>query len=344
MMRLPARAKHPSCRDTARCAAWTLVAILGLLAVSSAAAAEVTLHLRNGDRLTGTLVSTSSNAVVLATSWNPALTIPAEQIKRRELMTAATNAPAVAAAPAPVAAPVPAKPVGATPAPTAAKPSYWRGDAKVGADMVRGAKDRNVYYGNFSLTYARPYAHQPKEYFRNRLEYRVDYATTDGVESANRMFGSNKTDFDVSERVFLYNFVGLGFDEVRKIDRQYEVGPGVGYRLIRTANVAFTPEAGLNYQRQERSNGDVIEAMQFRLGDEFTWKIHPRITFTQRCTLLSRVDDLGEMQLRFEGNLAFGLVKNLTLNLTGIELYDTRPVPGVTRNEFQLRSSLGLTF
>ena len=330
--------------------------LAGLLLFANPGGAQpLVLHLHNGDRLTGTLVSESTNGVVLATGWNPALTIPLDSIARREIP--ATNAPATTAAATsapPPEAPKPAAPLAAPPAPAATTaaaakpqpkaPSRWKTELKLGTDMIRGARDRDIYFGTLAVTYARPYEDNPKLFFRNRTDYRADYATTDGRETSDRMFGSNKTDFDLTERLFLYNFMALGYDDVRRIDLQYEVGPGAGYRLIRTPKFALNLEAGLNYQMQERELNPDIEAWQSRLGQDLTWRVYDRITLTQKATLLSNIEDLEEYQMRFEANLAFGLVKNLSFNLTALYLYDTRPARGVTRNEFQLRSSLGLTF
>jgi hypothetical protein len=357
--------KNRKCARLAR----HLAAGLLLACVNHLAAAEpVTLHLQNGDRLSGFLVSESTNTVVLSNAWSPAVSVPVAAIARRESPAPVAPAPAVAAAgsatntapavvtagsnAAPVVAAAPAAPaasstndVAKTAAATKPKgPDRWRTDVKFGADMIRGAKDRDILYSTVAVTYARPYDHNPKQFFRNRTDYRVDYSTTDGVESANRMTGSNKTDFDVSDRMFVYNFVGVGYDEVRKIDLQVEAGPGVGCRLVRSPKLALNAEGGLNYQMQDREGAENIDVVQFRLGEDITWKMHQRVTFTQKATLLAAINDPDELQFRLEGNLAFGLVQNLTFNLTALELYDTRPVPGVTRNEFQLRSSLGLTF
>lgn len=346
--------EQQSRHETPRRSGLGVLLAFGLLMAANAEAQPVILHLHNGDRLTGTLVSESANGVVLATGWNPALTVPLESIARRETVAAPAPAPAPATPPAADTPgpppPAPAPPPAVKPAPVAAErpkpppPSLWRTDLRLGADMIRGVRDRNIYFGTLALTYARPYQGDPKRFFRNRLEYRVDYATTDGDESANRMFGSNKTDFDIGGRIFIYNFLAAGYDDVRRIDFQYEVGPGAGYRLVRRPGFALNVEAGLNYQEQHRATHEDIQAWQSRIGQDMTWKIHERVTFNQKLALLSDLEQGGEFQLRFEGNLAIGLVKGLTFNLTALNLYDTRPVPGVTRNEFQLRSSLGLTF
>jgi putative salt-induced outer membrane protein len=321
--------------------------LLLLLGSLSLPAETVVLHLKNGDRVAGKITSEDSTNIVLETPWAKALNIPLEHLVRRETLALApsTNAAPVIAEAAPTHAPT-SPPEKATAAePIRPKPAgKWKTDIKVGTDMIRGEKDRDIFYGQFGLTYAQPYKSNAAKYFRNKLDYRADYATTDGNESANRMFGSNKTDFDVGQRAYVYDNIAAGYDRVRKIDSQFEVGPGVGYHLLRKPAFAANVESGLTYQFQDREGSGQVESLYARLAQDCTWNVFTKITFTQRSALLMNTDNLEELQFRLEGNLAFGIVQNLSLNLTALELYDTRPVPGVSRNEFQLRSSLGITF
>lgn len=316
----------------------------------TAQSGPIILHLKNGDRIAGELVSENETQIVVKTPWAENLTIAREHLERTEPpATAATVVPLPAPTNAP-AAPV----VGVTtnsPAaqqaaakPPAKKTDEWKFDIKVGADMIRGERDRDIFFGQAALTYAHPYPHDPKKFFRNRLDYRADYSTVDGNESANRMSAANKTDADFFEHAYFYNYVGGGYDEVRRINGQYEIGPGLGYHLFRHPKFVANIEGGLTYQYQDRELDGELESLYGRVGEDFTWKLAPKITLTQRSALLVSLEDVQDLQFRLEANLSFGLVQNVSLNLTAIELYDTTPVTGVSRNEFQLRSAIGLTF
>jgi hypothetical protein len=159
------------------------------------------------------------------------------------------------------------------------------------------------------------------------------------------MVVGNKLDYDVFGNYYGYGVVGAGYDRVRKIEYQIEVGPGLGYHLVAEKNVALDVELGLNYQYREGLNAAPNrEIMQVRLAQEVTWEVLPRITLTENLALLPFLDELGEYQLRVGGNVGFGIVRHLSLNLTVLNLYDTQPAPGVPNNDFQLRSSLGVNF
>ena len=288
------------------------VLFLGLPAWSQ----SVILHLRNGDRIAGTILSENTNAVTLSTVWIKELVVPLAQIERREtppasitaattnVVVAGTNAvPAAGATNATSVVVKPAKPAVVT-LTTNAPPipwfKRWKGEAGVGMDMERGATDHELYYARFKATYSQPYASDPKQFFRNILSYDAAYGkttqsvlvgsqteTTD-VVSANRMDGSSKTDFDVDRKIYFYNLGGGGYDEIRKIDLHYEDGPGMGYHLLKRTNFATNAELGANYQVEDRSDNTSTRNFYYRFGEDLTWKINRPMTMTEKFEFFPR--------------------------------------------------------
>jgi putative salt-induced outer membrane protein YdiY len=331
---------------------------------AAAAAQEVILHLRNGDRVAGRILSEDATNVVLSTGWIARLPVPVAAIERRETVSAPsaqTNAPAQPQpAPTPPETAKPKTVAPQTPAPTAAParagapetaaatrpapPKRWKAQVSLGTDLQFGARDRELFYGRAKLTYELPYARNPRRFFRGIADYSVDYGRTDGTKSTDRMFGSLKTDFDVGERVFVYNLFGAGYDSVRKIDLQYEVGPGAGYRLFTKPKFALNLEAGATYQAQERSGSPSVRQFYGRLAEDFTWKLHPRVTWIEKAEWFPSFEEAGEFRLRVESSLSFGLWQNLALKFSVLDLYDTKPARGVNPNEVLVRSSLEITF
>jgi hypothetical protein len=55
-------------------------------------------------------------------------------------------------------------------------------------------------------------------------------------------------------------------------------------------------------------------------------------------------DDVSQFKIRGEANLRYWLLNNLSLNLTVIDLYDTRVATGIDENDLQIRSSIGVKF
>jgi putative salt-induced outer membrane protein YdiY len=314
-------------------------------------AREVVLQLRNGDRLTGRLLAQETNAVIVATSWAESLVIPLSAIGGLRAVTGENLLPP------PVATEVPQKPAsakvaGSKPAPAApagkpdakAPPKRLRHNVQLGANFNFGARDSELIYGRLKSTYERPYDEHPNLFFRTFADYSVDYGRTEKLVSANRMSGSLKTDFDVNPKVYAYNAASCGFDEVRRIDFQYEAGPGAGVRVLTRTNLALSLEGGLNYQAQERSDDEHVDSLYLRAANNLTWKISPRLTFSEKFEFFLDSDDPEEYRFRLDATLSLKVLENISLNLTVLDFFDTNPAANVDRNELQIRSSIGITF
>lgn len=242
---------------------------------------------------------------------------------------ASTAATPVKKAPSPagvVGPPIPAKPV-----------TKLTGEAQAGLDLAFATKDRQLFSGRFKVQhiYSR---------LRNTGDYLFTYGRTEGQLSANRMDGTLKTDYDVTARNYAYNVGGAGYDEVRKLDNYFQVGPGAGWRALKLTNLMWNLEAGANFQEQNRTDGTQTDIFSYRLAEDGKWLVNSKFTLDQKLEFFAQVDDVQEYRLRFEANAKYWLRNNLSLNLTLIDLYDTMAARGVEANDLQIRSTIGVRF
>lgn len=316
----------------------------------SAGAQTVSLDLKSGDRVTGQIVSETTNRIVLSNAWARELTIPLAEIIRRTPMVSTTNVVITSAA-----TNAPAKTAVTATNSFFASPAFknWHGEALVGTDLTFSQRNRQVYNAKAKLTYAKDRLKTVFDYDATYGRSQVDETvvvngqmTTRQIQKtdANRMNGALKTDYDLTKQWYLYNLGGAGYDEVRKIDLRYEIGPGLGHHLIVRTNFLVNAEAGANYQNEERSDGTELSKFFYRLAENAAWKITPRLSWDEKMEYTPRVEDVGEFRIRFESNLRYALVQNVFFNLSLIDIYDSLPASGVTQNDLQLRSSVGMKF
>lgn len=322
---------------------WVIV-LLACLLGSRARAQNVILHLKSGDRISGHIVSEYTNRLVLSNSWTKELSVPLAEIAQREVLVAkgtnqisGTNALAKVKLPEPPAPPPLFK--------------HWKGEAEVGLDYTDSTSDQRTYHARFKLAYELPYASNPKNFFRNSVNYEVAYGKTSQhnngtnttVISSDRMGASDKTTADFSTRWYGYNLAGVGYDRIRNIDLSGEVGPGLGYHLFTRSNVTANVESGVNYQIQYNSDNTHSRDFFLRLAEDVTWKLNPRTTFTQKMEFFPRIN-FAEYRLRAEATLSYNLWRYLYWNTTVRDNYDTTPAAKVQGNEFEIHSALGVKF
>ena len=315
---------------------------IGLLALAAQGAGTVVLHLRNGDRLTGTIQSEDAKSVTLRTIWKQTITLPADQIQKREQLPEETAVkpagPPIVAAPAPSKTPVVTPAV--TPAPPKPKPpKLWHADLQFGLDMQKGTRDLSLYYTRSKLTYGRGS-------LRSIFDYSYYYGETAGAVSANRMDGLSQTDLDFGKtKKFFASFLGgAGYDEIRKIDLGYQFGPGVGYHLITRTNFILNTMGGMNYQSQHFSNRTKQENFYYRVAEDFTWKAKPKMTVIEKFEFLPQAEKLGKYRFRYETTVSYALLQHVSLNLSVIDIYDTQHAVNVLPNDLQIHSSIGVKF
>jgi uncharacterized protein DUF481 len=310
---------------------WFLAWLAGTLALPWAGAQTVQFQLRNGDRVTGEVLSETPEGLTLRTPWGGTIGVPAKEITVGRLIIAppVTNGlpPAVLT---PVATPSPP-----TPRPT--KSQKWIGEIQAGVDVLFSERNRELYSGRVKITHT-------YGLLRNLFDYQAAYADSDGDVTDNRMLGSLKTDYDLNRRLYLYNLGGAGYDAVRKIDFQWETGPGVGYHWVKRTNIVFNTEGGFNYQAQYLSDNLKKEILYLRLAEDATWRITPRLSIDERFEYFPSTENFANYRIRFESNLRYAIVNNLSFILTVLDTYETQTAQGVPQNDLQIRSSIGVKF
>jgi len=347
---------------------WLLAFVLAL--GPATLAAPVVITLRNGDRITGEIKSENADRVVLKSAVAGTLKIPKAEISRRELLNppaplGATIAPAGQPVPAPASQPAPPA-VASVPDPASKPPlsltnapsrtlgstvrawlpewmvpytTNWHGSVQLGMDLGFGTADRQTFYGN-------AFANHAYNRLRNTAEYRVAYGTLNGRESANRMNGRIKTDYDfgTKRRTYAYHTGGVGYDEIRRVELEFDEGAGLGYKVIQRPKFNLNAELGGQYQNINFLTAQDRSYLSIRVTENLSWQVSPKLQVTQRLTFLPNVEEFSDYRVRFELNASYPLFKRMTIAFNVIEMFDSAPPAGVDKNDLTVQSTIGLNF
>lgn len=327
-----------------------LVLAAFLAGTAATALSQTVFQLKNGDRVTGKVLSEDANRVVISNSWGSEVTVPLSQIGKREdapLLATGTNATTASVSTnAPkdwgtnAAAALGTKPgVGARP--SMVKLPTWAFDLQLGASLQYNQRSYQNVSGLFQANYT-------NKLTRDIFEYSAAYGRTEGVVSANRMDGNNRTeyDFDKSRRTYVFNAVDAGYDRVRKIDFTWDDTVGIGYKLIQKTNFVLNASFGVNYQEQFFSDEGTKDYFSLNAGESATWSINRHVSLNEKFDVYPRMSDLGKYRFRAESNVNVKLNDPGTIYLvfSVIDQYDSRPAEDVTRNDLQLISRIGMKF
>jgi uncharacterized protein DUF481 len=301
-----------------------------MLVLPWAKAQTVQFQLRNGDRVSGEIISETADGLTLRTPWGGTIGLPAKEIISGRIIDAP---PAAALPPAqltPVATPSP-------PAPVPVKSHKWIGEIQVGADVLFSERNRQLYSGRFKITHT-------YGLLRNLFDYQFAYGRTEDDLTDNRMGASLKTDYDLNRHLYVYNLGGAAYDEIRKIDFQWESGPGLGYHWLKRTNIVFNTEAGFNYLAQYLEDNLKREILYLRLAEDATWRITPKLSIDEKFEYFPSTENFANYRIRFESNLRYAILNRLSFIVTVLDTYETQTARGVPQNDLQIRSSIGVKF
>jgi putative salt-induced outer membrane protein len=217
----------------------------------------------------------------------------------------------------------------------------WAGGINVGFALTRG----NSQTKNFSLAFTadRKTLHDHLGLYANSV-----YATDDapGVASgttANAIQSGIRYDHDIIPRLFA--FVGADFqtDALQTLDLRSVATGGLGVHVIKSDVTTFDVLGGLNYTREEYSSV-TRNLAGLTLGEEITHKVGMNTLITEKLYLYPDLSNTGE----YRGIFNFGTVTKINKWLgwqnAVADTYVTNPPAGKKQNDVIFTTGLNVSF
>ncbi len=323
----------------------SFIAVL-LFAAPLPAADEVAL--KNGDRLSGTVVKYTGETLVFTTPYAKEIPIAWAEVERLTTETPywvkLSSGEYVSARFVPrddgvylesetVEGP---KPVALADVVTIGIPpgARWAADVKA----VLNGSQGNTETFNFGAA-----AEAIRETDDDRLRFGgvIARESKDKEDTVKNTRGWGYYDYHLGAHWDLGAFVTLEYDRFKDLDLRTVVGAGPGYRFIDTKTMLFKVRAGLAYVNEnfsEQSDKDYITAVA---ADEFRWEISESQSVYQLLEVYPSLSDGSDVLLHAEVGFRQSLMKGLFIELALIDDYDNVPADGRKKNDFKYLVQLG---
>jgi putative salt-induced outer membrane protein len=349
--------------------------VVSCLLVVNARADQVTL--KNGDRLTGTIVKSDAKTMLIKTElagdvnvqWEAVTSIVSSQPLHLALKDGQTVVGTVTTADGKL--DVATKTTGEVVAPKETvvtvrnddeEKSYdvemdrlrnphltdfWSGMLDTGLSVTRGNSATLAF--SLSAKAARVTTRDKISVFSTAV-YASDDTTPPSRTTAHAIRGGIRGDFNVSDHVFVFGFTDFEYDQFQDLDLRNVLGGGLGYHVIKTKNTTFDVFGGGDYEQEyfsatppfptglTRKTGEVV------LGEELDSKLNGRTTLSEKFSLFPNVSDTGSYRFQFDATAATKLKAWLGWQITYSDRYLSNPLPGLKKNDVLLSTGLRLTF
>jgi putative salt-induced outer membrane protein len=326
---------------------------------------------KNGDRLTGSIVKSDSEGVVVKTEIAGVLTVQWPQIQelrsdqrlyvgladgktlvgkvisregRVEIHTE-TNATVVAPAESVVVLRNDTEQLAYEKSQHPSLLQGWEGSLDVGFTLTRGNSDtKNIEVGFRGV---RQTDHDKLTLYAQTIYSTDDLSTAQPHTTANENKGGARFDRNLTSRFFVFANTDFMTDALQDLNLRSVFGGGVGYHLIKRERTTLDLFGGANFTRENyvelKRN---LAAGQY--GEEFTKKVGESTELTQNLTFFPDLSEKGSSGINYRTDFSFGMVTRINRwlgwknNMT--DTYVTNPPIGKKQNEFAFTSGLNLAF
>lgn len=323
------------------------------------------VKLKNGDRVTGSIVKADGKTLTIKTDYAGVITISAEAIAeitsaeplyfalaegKTVLGTVATKEDKyeVAAKEAPVSVERSAvQAIRSKPEQEdyerRLKPSWldmWSGGLDFGYSLTTGNTETNAIALGTNLT---------RQTKRDKTSLYAAYINAKnknkGVTetTANAIRGGARYEIGITDRVSAFGFADFEYNEIQLLDLRAVLGGGLGYYLIKNEKTQFQVFGGGAYNRENFSTGLTRNSGEVIVGEELITKLSDRVLFKERFQFFPNLTNRGEFRHTFDASLTAKLTKFLTWNVTASNRYLSNPPFGSKNNDLLFTTGLGVS-
>jgi len=163
-------------------------------------------------------------------------------------------------------------------------------------------------------------------------------------ETAEAVRGGIGYDHNVSGRFFVSTFNNDEYDKFQKLDLRFVVGGGFGFHAVKTARSKLDFTGGADYSHESFSTGLKRSSGEFFWGDDYTFQLSKTVSVVQAYRMFNNLSDTGAYRVNFDLGLSAKLNRFLNWNASASDRYLSNPVPGRKTNDFLYTTGVGVTF
>lgn len=284
--------------------------VLSLLFCADREARAEEVYLKNGDRITGTIIEDTEDFIVISTEAMGEVRVSKDFIKGEAL---AEGPPEI----------------------------IWDRKISVGYNKSSGNTDSSQLISSFFIKRNRVHIDEIT------LEGDIYYSSSDKKMDAQKWNGSGRYAFSLGSQKKWYNFYKIGADHDRFANIDYRLLPslGLGYWFFDTDSVKAMAEAAIGYEHTDYRDSTDDDDETVLVPRAFLEKvIFGDARIRQDVFFYPAVDDFSDYRLHSETVFSNPLNDELSLDVSLIEDYNSEPPTDTKKNDLRLLTSLTYSF
>jgi putative salt-induced outer membrane protein YdiY len=169
--------------------------------------------------------------------------------------------------------------------------------------------------------------------------------------TANAIRGGARVDVNLRGRSFAFGLADFEHDRFQDLDLRSVLGGGLGYHLIKEKDRTFDVFGGLTYNQEYYSKpfsppnpSTTRKTAEFVVGETLATKVGSRTTLSEQFNFFPNLSDTGDYRLQLDATAATKLKNWLSWQVTFSDRYVSRPLLGLKNNDVLFTTGLRLTY
>jgi hypothetical protein len=224
--------------------------------------------------------------------------------------------------------------------------SLTEGNSSTAALTIAGKASRVVPKNKLTLYYTEVYSRDSNE--------------SPALTTANAIHAGVRDEFNLIPRVYAFAFTDFDEDALQHLDLRNVIGGGLGYHVINTKKTQFDVFGGVSFNQEYFASYTIanpapppvllFEPSQSRhsaeivAGESLSTKLGPRTTVSEQLSFFPNLSSTGEYRVTFDANAVTKLKTWLGWQITFSDRYISDPPFGLKGNDLLLSTGLRLTF
>lgn len=178
--------------------------------------------------------------------------------------------------------------------------------------------------------------------------YATQSTTLPHGQTANKVSGGFRIDRDFSKKLFVYANNGYDYDKFQDLDLRVVVGGGFGYHAWASKKGYLDLFGGGNWNREKYTkvdNANIVRQIgEVVVGQEMGYQALSRLKLYEKLTLFPNMSDTGEYRMNFDATASVPVMKWLELNFGFSDRFISNPVFGNKGNDTIFTTGIRVSF
>ncbi len=218
----------------------------------------------------------------------------------------------------------------------------WTGFVDLGISQARG----NANTTNLATT-----ASAVRATTRDKIgvQFTSLYATANtpenlSVVTANAIRGGLKYELNLSPAIFTFASADLEYDEFQNLDLRFAPAWGLGHHVWKADRGFFDWQAGASLNREFFATGLKRTSGEMLLGQELLYRLTEKVTLREKMLVFPNLTEGGDYRANLDLSAETALWRWFGWHITASDRLLSAPMPGRRKNDILLTTGFRLTF